>query len=512
MTQAVTVRRDGDTFQARLFWWHAARLLDPESPVMRVGFETGPKSFDDIWVEYDPARTAVDQYGDPLRREHMQCKWHVTPDSYGYAHLIDPEFINANARSLLQRAREAQLAYAPEGSGVRFKLVTNWRLDRNDPLREMVGNRSGAMRLERLYGSVTDNSKAGAVRKAWREHLGIDEAELRLLARTLAFGEATDTLDALRDHLDILFGLVGLHRIPAYQSVFPYDDLVFQWMAQGRLEFDRAGFRTVCARENLLGPAQGGPRVYGVKSFEHAFDRLEERCHAVLDLIPSFDERYIRSDSDWETTLYPTLRSFLLAAAKDQPRLRLALDAHVTLAFAAGSIINIKSGRQVELEQRSTGRRIWAADDVISDPSWPILVAETVELRPDQPDFAVALGLTHDVSEDVRRYCNAKLPNVGRLLILKPSTGSGAQSVACGRHAFELADAATNAARIARVDRAGLVHLFIAAPNAFTFFLGQRQTVLGSVRLYEFDFDGARDRSYTPALTLPLGFPPAKNA
>ena len=125
--------------------------------------------------------------------------------------------------------------------------MTNWRLDRGDPLREMVGNRSGAMRLDRLYGSLTDNSKAGAVRKAWREHLDIDEDELRLLARTLAFGEATDTLDALRDHLDILFGLVGLRRIPANQSAFAYDNVVFQWMAQGRLEFDRGGFRTICA-------------------------------------------------------------------------------------------------------------------------------------------------------------------------------------------------------------------------------------------------------------------------
>lgn len=503
MTQAVTVRRDGDTFQSRLFWWHAARLLDPDSPIIRVGFETGPKSFDDIWVEYDPARSAADQYGYPLRREHLQCKWHVTPDSYGYAHLIDPEFINANARSLLQRAREAQLVHAPQGSGIRFKLVTNWRLDRNDPLREMIGNRSGAMRLERLYGSSTDNSKAGAVRKAWREHLGIDDAELRILARTLAFGEATDTLDALRDHLDILFAYVGLRRVPANQSAFPYDDIIFQWMAQGRLEFDRAGFRAVCAREDLLGASQGGPRVYGVKSFEHAFDRLEERCHAVLDLIPSFDERYIRSDADWAMTLYPALRTFLLAAATDQDRLRLALDAHVTLAFAAGSIINIKSGRRVELEQRSTDRRLWSADDAISDPSWPALVAETAELRPDQPDLAVALGLTHDVSADVRQYCETALSSVGRLLILKPSTGAGAQSVACGRHAFELADAATSAVRAERPSGATLTHLFIAAPNAFTFFLGQRQTALGSVRLYEFDFDGARMRSYAPALTLP---------
>lgn len=509
MTQAVTVRRDGDTFQARLFWWHAARLLDPESPVMRVGFECGPKSFDDIWVEYDPKRSASDHYGDPLLREHMQCKWHVTPDNYGYSHLIDPEFINANARSLLQRAREAQLSCAPAGSGVRFKLVTNWRLDRADPLRQMVGMRSGAMRLERLYGSVTDNSKAGSVRKAWREHLGIDEEELRILARTLAFGEATDTLDALRDQLDILFGLVGLRRIPANQSAFPYDDVIFQWMAQGRLQFDRSSFRAVCAREDLLGSAQGGPKVYGVKSFEHAFDRLEERCHVVLDFVPSFDERYIRSDADWETKLYPELKAFLLAAAKDQPRLRLALDAHVTLAFAAGSVVNIKSGRQVDLEQRGTGKMIWSADDSISDPTWPALVSETIELRPEGPDLAVAIGLTHDVSADAHRYCEAALPTVGRLMVLKLSTGPGAQSVMCGRHAFELADAVSSAVRSAKAGSGGRAHLFIAAPNAFTFFLGQRQTALGPVRLYEFDFDGDRGRSYSPAITLPLSKEPA---
>jgi SMODS-associated and fused to various effectors sensor domain len=224
----------------------------------------------------------------------------------------------------------------------------------------------------------------------------------------------------------------------------------------------------------------------------------------VLDLIPSFDERYIRSDADWEAKLYPELRIFLLAAAKDQPRLRLALDAHVTLAFAAGSIINIKSGRQVELEQRSTGRRLWSADDAISDPSWPTLVSECVELQPGQPDLAVALGLTHDISADVLQYCETVLPNVGRLLSLKPSSGSGAQLVACGRHAFELADAATSAIRAAKADGADVAHLFLAAPNAFTFFLGQRQTALGSVRLYEFDFDGGRGRSYTAALTLPI--------
>ena len=43
VTQAVAVRRDGDTFQARQFWLRAARLLDPKSAITRVGFRMRPE-------------------------------------------------------------------------------------------------------------------------------------------------------------------------------------------------------------------------------------------------------------------------------------------------------------------------------------------------------------------------------------------------------------------------------------------------------------------------------------
>lgn len=58
---------------------------------------------------------------------------------------------------------------------------------------------------------------------------------------------------------------------------------------------------------------------------------------------------------------------------KDQSQLRLALDAHATLAFAAGSVVNIKSGRQVELEREAracgSGRPTAARfqDEIFSD-------------------------------------------------------------------------------------------------------------------------------------------------
>jgi hypothetical protein len=77
MTQAVSVRREGDTYQARVFWQNAVRMLDPQSSVQRVGFEHGPKSFDDVWVEHAGWATPIDYEGKPLVRDHpvqMTCR------------------------------------------------------------------------------------------------------------------------------------------------------------------------------------------------------------------------------------------------------------------------------------------------------------------------------------------------------------------------------------------------------------------------------------------------------
>ena len=221
---------------------------------------------------------------------------------------------------------------------------------------------------------------------------------------------------------------------------------------------------------------------------------------------PVFDERYIRNDAEWEVDLYPKLQAFLEMAAREQSHLRLALDAHATLAFAAGSVLNMKSGRDVELEQRTLGRNVWAADDVQPDPDWPTLCESIQDLGVDQVDLAVALGITHDISEDVQRYVDAHLHSVGILLSLQPTTGPSAHVVSAGRHAFDLVQAAKDSVRRAklRTAQSGTTHIFIAAPNALTFFLGQQQPVLGRVRLYEFDFEGVRGGSYSASLTLPI--------
>jgi len=113
------------------------------------------------------------------------------------------------------------------------------------------------------------------------------------------------------------------------------------------------------------------------------------------------------------------------------------------------------------------------------------------------------VSLTHDALGAVRAHVASALPAVGKILVARPDGGSSAKSVSCGEHAFELAEALV---RQIVASRSGVapVHLFIAAPNGFTFFLGQRQPGLGRTTLYEFDFEGAQGGGYRPSLSLPL--------
>lgn len=505
MTQAVNVIRDGLAFQARQFWLRAASLLDPVSPVVRIGFESGPKAFDDLWVQYAPGRGPRASRGRFVHREHFQCKWHVTAASYGYADLMRPDFIGATNASLLERAFAAHKLHASDGHDVRYSLVTNWHPEGNDPLRELVNTTTSALRLKSLFGTLTDNSRMGAVRKAWREHLAIDDDALRALVESLGFIQWALPPESDRGWLNNAFQVAGLRIVNAHESSFPYEDLVFRWMAQDRQEFDAQTLRQACREEGLIEEAKPRPVAFGIKSFEHPIDRLDDRCVEVLDLVPAFDDRFIHDSEAWSNSLYPKLQSFLIEAAKAHPSLRLAIDAHTTLAFVAGSVLNVKSGRDVELEQRSPSRAVWRPDEPDPDIEWPVLDSTLIELGREGDHIAVAVGLTHDIGDAVQMFVEQNLSAVGRVLFCRPSKGAGHAAVRNGRHAAMLADQllkAVNTTRIVGTQRT--VHLFIAAPNGFTFMLGQRQGGMGPTTLYEFDFSGERTGTYEASLSLPL--------
>lgn len=506
MAKANVARRQGDDFQARLFWLKAASLLDPDNPIVHVAYETGPKGFDDILIEFDPKRPLQDHEGKSIYREHLQCKWHTTAGSFGYQDLINPAFINAERFSLLQRAHHAQAQHAADGFGYQFKLVTNWHLTPDDPLQQLVRKESDALDITSLFQGTTDRSRMGQVRKLWREHLGLDNAGLALVARVLAIAEITESLAGQRERLDEKFAFVGMKRVPATEAAFFYDDLIVKLLAQGRIEFDRNSFREMAEREGLLDTSikLNPVPIIGIRSFMHPIDSLEERCQSILNIVPYFDGRYIRHDSDWQTKIFPGLQSFLFASARLTDHLRLILDAHVSVAFAVGTLLNVKSGKRIEIEQRTSGRRFWSMDDTPVDLTWPKILFEEEHVADRDGEIALAISLTHDVSPAVSTFVKKNIPQVSQILHCKPDGGPSQKAIRSGHHAWMLAESVVH--RLATLSKSGhtirRTHIFLAGPNGFAFFLGQHQKAIGPVSIYEWDFDGLRGGGYSLGLSI----------
>jgi hypothetical protein len=355
MTQAIAARKQGDDFQARLFWLYGSLLLDPKGAVTRVAYETGPKAFDDVLIEYAPARGPQDHAGHYVVRDHLQCKWHTRPDEFGYVDLVDPAFSNAQTVSFLQRARDAQQQFAPDGAGARFKLVTNWHLRRGDPLARLILMQWHALDLSALFDGKTDASA--------------DDERLGLVARTLGVTLRLEAGEDLRERLNDRFAITGLIRVPASEAGFFYDDLIGKLHGQGRKDFNRESFRDMCEQEQLFDKDhERNPVTVGVKSFMHPIDDLEARCDRTLNFVPHFDGRFIRDEQAWNSALFPELRDFILAAARANDNVRIILDTHVSLAFGVGAVLNVKSGKTVAIEQRTGGRRFWSATDLPAQP------------------------------------------------------------------------------------------------------------------------------------------------
>ena len=177
---------------------------------------------------------------------------------------------------------------------------------------------------------------------------------------------------------------------------------------------------------------------------------------------------------------------------------RLSLDAHASVAFAAGQTLHLKSGVSPELVQHGRrGKEVWHADDG-SATGAPLLEIETQNVG-DGDEIAICIGLTRPIAEDVRSFLASTTPAIGQLVLCHPADGASQTGVHGGEHAARLADQIADYLSHAEKDRSpSIKHVFVSAPNSFLFFLGQQAQSLGQIQMYEFDFDRKRGGTYMP--------------
>lgn len=220
-----------------------------------------------------------------------------------------------------------------------------------------------------------------------------------------------------------------------------------------------------------------------------------------------FDGRGIREHGLWRSGVFPELQTFLLEHAKLGAPLLLDFAAHSTIAYAAGWVLEAKSGLEIAVRQRGLRTQFeWSPGDgtAQAEPLWCELPDQVRDA--DASDVALALSASNDVAADVEEYLDRSGLRVTRLIHARVAPEPGQSSVAGGDHSLQLARRlAVIAGTRKPAERRGTLHLFSSAPNALLFYLGQLSHSFGRVQLYEYTRFGGPDAfgHYEPSLLLP---------
>ena len=504
MAEAVAARWHGDNYQARIFWENAFNLLDPDSCVVEVTFEAnGPKAFDDVVVKYDPpvARSGPER----ISAEYHQIKWHVqTGGRFGYEDFTDPDFIGAKSFSLLERLKQARKT-AP--SSTHFTFLTTDRIKDGDPLAQLISGNDNTLLVERLCDGTTDRSRMGKVRRRWREHLKLgSDDELALVVCGMRVIDGYRSLEELRMQINLKARVAGVLACNAAASDFRYDELARQLRVRQLSALTRETFLQICREEGLLVESTVEPDSFlriAIRSFlGPAADIVGAAPEDTLLLTGDFRQRYLQAGREWKQNIRPKVETFLRTAVKTSAKLRLILDAHASIAFLAGAVLDLKSGVETQLVQKGrVGARTWRADDGSAKKGERFDVAE--EQLGGRRNIAVAINVSQPATVQCRAYVEARLPEVGKLISFTPRPGPGQQSVAGGEHAAALAEQISNHVRAVKADDPdAVIHIFAAAPNSLLFYLGQLHQAIAPCIVYEFDFDRRAHRTYQPSFTI----------
>lgn len=492
----ISARWHGDDYQSRRFWIHASSLLDCQRPdVIEVTFEAeAPKAFDDIVVRYHPGRRNVSG-PDRITAEHYQIKWH-TDDSghFGYEDLVDPAFLRAPSFSLLQRLRDAKTRCETHSA---FHFVTTYNLKENDPLTELVDSVSGALRLHKLLDSTTtDRSRMGRVRKLWRDHLELStNDELKDVLQGFHIEKGADTLEALRDKVSLYFRIVGL-KGRDLETTFIYDQAARDLVDKKINRLDRDTLREYCAQEGWFipidAPAKRGVSIQTYEPRSLPADIALAAPENTLVLQDHFEGRHLRDGESWDD-IRDEVTAFLKSELIQGPEIRLFLEAPASIAFLSGACLGLKSGASVEVVQTGAGnsKQVWDTDDHRTGPKPDIAETSVGE----GGDIALVLSLTRNALPKAQEFVARSLPSVGTILQVTPADGSGQKAIRGGEHALNMAQHIAEVVSD-RVLPKARVHIFLAAPNAFSFYLGQQADAMGTCVLYEFDFKKEIDASY----------------
>ena len=414
--------------------------------------------------------------------------------------------LNLYPNIALQDSFDVYEAQQSVRSAAHFTFLTVYRIKEGDPLNELISANDRTLLVERLFDGTTDKSRMGKVRKLWREHLKLsNDDELKEIVRKLRVIDGHRSLDELRAQINMKARVAGVLTCDT-NSDFRYDELARQLKVRQLNSLNRELLLRLCQEEGLMVGHVDDPDLLlpiAIRSFLGPSADISDAAEVdTLLLTDDFRQRYLEDGREWQKDVRPKVEVSLRSMVKKSFKLRLILDAHASIAFLAGAILDLKSGVQVHLVQKGrVGAKVWRADDGSAAKGARFdIAAQSLGMG---REIAVAIGISQPVTVQAQTYIEAQLPNVGQLISFALPNGPGQQNIAGGEHVAALAEQVSNHLRTIKAkDPDAVIHIFAACPNSFLFFLGQQHQGIAPCIIYEFDFDRQAHKTYQPSFII----------
>ena len=271
------------------------------------------------------------------------------------------------------------------------------------------------------------------------------------------------------------------------------------------------------------------PKRIVLFSFRDIRKEFLDRADLQIDLTSYFIGKKLRKEFDWNKDIRDLLVNRLGPDLLDGTPYDLDFASLGSIAFTAGYMFHQKRSNRVRyLQLTNDGPVPWLFDSKVPPKaskwkhikvrsrrfSW-VSTREPIRNFPWDPkskDIAAAVSITNDTLEGVVRYLERRdldPPTVSQLILAELKCGSSDAAVQNGGHAAQLAnDLCRTMLRLTSRKGVRTLHLFISAPNAFLFLLGQLSRKFSDIQLYEY---GLGERSlYEPSIRLIQTLRPAK--
>jgi len=243
------------------------------------------------------------------------------------------------------------------------------------------------------------------------------------------------------------------------------------------------------------------PITLAIRSFKHSAHDIDKQVDDMLDLCPYFQDKKLVKGT-WEDIRLKIIK-FISRKIKAGNSYNLFLPLHSPLAFLVGSTIGPKCGSEINIYQEAISQpfELWKLkeiDTALKNPKeWTIEESASGNIG---NELAAVLSVTRNIQSAVESYVKENESKTSRILHLEINN-EGQHAIEDVTHAYKAAGQAIQIITDYSIKmKASKISFFIAAPNVFTFMLGQQSHFLGNITLY--DFYPKDSVKYSPTLTL----------